>query len=630
MSLINDRSADAMTGANNPNVIAHTSPAPAAKKHRIKDEPAKDKSKDASEAKSSKSSSAGVTNAEDSAKSASKHEKAVSAKACNTSAAISSTSKADPPPLHGLPPMLSPTLPDDIEEELARLTPALRGGYLSAASRVSSVSPSVGSKDHRLSVSASNQAKASTGAVTISTPQRSQDPKAITSAPRQQKTRLVILLKIKKKANRSTLSQYLKLKPTPKHPLSSNDTSKPAPAKPSSKPSRQNESSESDGPLRDRKIGARRASEKDDDDFTPDSKRRKGSGQRQGPQQQNRTSSQSQAAQKARSSRPSSTSHPNKPSRQPLTSTPQKGHLSAPINGIMSDPMQRTGSQESAATPVQPSRDATPTVPTTNTNGHSVQAPEKLKLLADVKAESNRLVALATKIKHDADAYLRLQGQAYKDNRKLGSIIATEASLCFILAAMVSDETGRSTNRLSNVDLWKSTRCYIESIATLHARPDKHLFGLMNQLEGVICDMLSYHFDMRADAVMREYNKFKEAGGAVTDPAKSEELLVSHWEIFKESRDASSQSRRAWRDGEANLFHPDIAKYFPKTWLTRRLSASRGKGRDPVPLDDYAKDGYSLPLGINTTGLEAVNFGLAFLSELAEKDGLEWMPKFGL
>ena len=580
-------------------------------------------------------------------KSSSKEEKASISKGGETPAYTSSVQKGDTALLHGLPPMLSPTLPAEIEEELAKLTPGIRGGLVS--SRVSSASPSVHIKDHKHPVSASGQMKAtSSGPAPSTSKPRPHDLKQITSAPRQQhddqashvnagsftptKKSKIVKLKIRNKGNRRTLMQYLRMKPTPnrgsQHVASKSTSAEAtsyakaskiaAQSKPSRKikPSGQDESSDTDEPLARRKSKKRHASELEDDDFERrDVKRGRGSGQ----QQRERTLEQSQSSRQVDAS--NQNKHPVKATvstpTQSLPGSAQKTHLN-----IMSSTMQRTGSQESVATPA---RDITPTA-----NGHKTESPERREWKKEVKIEISRLLKLATEIKHDSDAFLKhLKGEDYEEHREIGSVIATEAVLCFVLAAMVSDEPGRSSHNPSNTDLWKSTRDFTASLSSIHARKFQYLFGLLKQLEGLVCDTLTYQHDMRGEAILREYNRLKGQEAVAATP-NADSYIAENWTFLKEAQETRLRSRTAWREGQHALFDPELERQFPKTWSRRRAFPSRGKGRDPVSLNNYAKEGFALPLGINSTGLDAVNFGLSFLAELCEKDGLQWEPKLVL
>ena len=132
-----------------------------------------------------------------------------------------------------LPPMLSP-LASDIEEELAKLGPLVRKRSHSAVSGgPPSVSPNAKQpKTHPANTPSSGEKdrlKKATVSISPTPTKGPQESKQITSAPRQgiqeapkpaapegaKKLRLRVTLKIKKKAYRKTLHQYLRMKPTP-------------------------------------------------------------------------------------------------------------------------------------------------------------------------------------------------------------------------------------------------------------------------------------------------------------------------------------------------------------------------------------------------------------------------------
>ena len=132
-----------------------------------------------------------------------------------------------------LPPMLSPLAPD-IEEKIAKLDPLVRKRSHSAVSDGPlSVSPNAKQpKIHPASTPSSGEKdrlKKATVSISTTPTKGPQESKQITSAPRQaiqeaakpaapegaKKLRLRVTLKIKKKAHRRTLYQYLRMKPTP-------------------------------------------------------------------------------------------------------------------------------------------------------------------------------------------------------------------------------------------------------------------------------------------------------------------------------------------------------------------------------------------------------------------------------
>ena len=151
----------------------------------------------------------------------------------------------------------------------------------------------------------------------------------------------------------------------------------------------------------------------------------------------------------------------------------------------------------------------------------------------------------------------------------------------------------------------------------------QHLHGLLSQLEGVIRDTI-HHYDLFSiRSMLRELDK---SNGA----QQQESTLQRYHSQLKECNDNETRALAAWRDGHAALWVTDIQSVFPKTWSQARQTPGRGKGQDLVQIREYKKDGFALPMGSLTSGLEAVNAGLSLLFEFCEKEKISWKPKLVL
>ena len=492
--------------------------------------------------------------------------------------ALSVTSNGQIQPIydHGLPVFMSPTLPQDIEDELARR---------------SSRPPQVAEDDD----DSINETKPSPSLAASQQKSKSAAVNATKIVHAKAKETLIVVLKIKSKANRKQLSRYLNIKPTPhalRHYLGEEAQGV----------------SIKQGPTLS-KTFKRQVSDDDEGDNEPLAKRRKAPGW---------------VAQKT------TTPKPHHHQTSPATSRPSsssKNHLATPVNGLKSTAMNRNLSQESLRTPVQTSQtsqNATPRVPV-----NKGDSPERQKWLGECNAEYERLMALAKEIKHDSDKGLKNPSSADKGKKLLGVVTVIEAVLCFLLTAMVKDEPTRPKNQTTSTELWKSTSTFVAALIEA-SRPYRHLYGLLQQLYGLINDTICYHQDIRIGAIFREYERLK--GQEVVDQTANAEAYINKYYhgLLKERHDVENRSRTAWREGEAALYHIEIAEQFPETWAGQRKYPGRGKGRDPVYLRNYAGDGYALPMGVNSTGLEAVNFGLALLEEFSKKENIPWQPKLKL
>lgn len=273
------------------------------------------------------------------------------------------------------------------------------------------------------------------------------------------------------------------------------------------------------------------------------------------------------------------------------------------------------------ATPVGPSRGVTP-----NTAGRSGESPERQKWVSKCKKSIKQFVDLGTQLKHDSDAIFK----SPRPDAQLGVMVAIESVFSFMLAASINDEVVRTSNQVYNTDLWKSIPFFIEYIAKNHARPFQYLYGLLNQLLAIINDTVHYLIDSKLHAVYRDYGRSKGTGTPLEfdDPEEFHSRKLP--KMLRELYQASTRARSAWSEGMIALWHTDIAKNFPKTFAKQRDHSGPGKGKEPVDIDDLAKNGFSLPLSTCTTGLESVIFGLSMLTEHSKQENLAWKRKLKL
>lgn len=578
---------------------------------------------------------------------------------------------------HGLPPMLSPTLPSEIEEELAKLGPSIRRRSGSAAKSKSSTASSkiqqqksdcVGSSTDeegakssvggKVFASGTTSTLASTGSVHH---QQSQPP--VTSTPRHvaknivsnkatpmksngllispvtapvtasttpqrmEKRRLRLLLRIKKKTNRKNLAQYLRLPPTlGKYPhIRRTIEHEQRPRTPQSEQKHANTLHDT-GPedkakpkhsgLEAPKTSAkpRRSPDRRDDSELPP-KRHKTPGW---------------LPQNAHTPKQPSTSSPAPSAPSNVGSVP-KPQLLTPKADVKSAPMLRVGSGESSiTTPRGLALNGTPNVPPDagNRSNSVTSSGGRKPSPQDVKRDANKYLKQATELKHASDVFFKEISNMTDDERKQGVMIGTESVLCYILAFTLFDEPRRQTGQHGNIDSWKSMLRLLDLI-NREAQRFQHLTGLLLQLEGIIRDyMVCYDFQ-RLDYNPQE-QKISEA--AATESAKTNEeyKAAAYHASFHEFRRCFEKSQVAWRSGLEFLKVSDIECEYPMTWAKReRHFLLPIKSADVVVQGEY-KRRFNLPMGSMTSGLQAVNFGMSFLEEWSKKNGVKWEPKLEL
>ena len=549
---------------------------------------------------------------------------------------------------HGLPPMLSP-LSSDIEEALAKRspTPSVRGNLSSAEkSKIyrhsRAPTPSLKEKNP-----ASKTLLGIVGIATSTPTKEPQEPREITSAPRQgsknlglsnaaprnatfdtltngtsklatttvratvpvvnKNMRLRVALRLKKKANRRTLQQYLSLKPTPgKYPagiqaevqvensVADASNNKPKDGLKQAEPE----------PL---VTGKRRRFSNEGEKAEPPAKRQ----QVPGPSQQNmHTPKQSMSS----------------PCLSHLGSA-QKARLATPEAGPTSTPMMRGASGNSSIhTPHQQATSGTPVSQAIGTSRITMAECAVPKAKASgLSTETQRLLDLAIGLKHDADKYLRRNtSEAASDHqRRHGVVVGLEAALCFMLAFTVS-EGGRSNGGQIN---WKTIPPYLSTVSD-NAKGFRHLCGLARQIESAVRDTIAYTFSQRlAKGPQDDCFLDKKADGAKT---AEQHRMTEYYFQFSEFKRNDEIAQNMMRESWAYLNLEEIREKFPDNWARREeVRPPVGKGQESIKVGDYERR-VVLPLSSAHSTLEAVNYGFNILTEFCRNEGVDWKPKLVL
>ena len=154
------------------------------------------------------------------------------------------------------------------------------------------------------------------------------------------------------------------------------------------------------------------------------------------------------------------------------------------------------------------------------------------------------------------------------------------------------------------------------------AKPFRHLYGLLLQLEGVLRDTIHEIESEGLQNVLREYER--------SNPQDQKTVLQRQQSFCQGIYQNQTRALTAWRKGQASLWIGEMKHHFPSTWKAARNTPSIGKGREPIILKDYTINGFTLPMGNLTSSLEAVNAAMSFLSEYSLKEKVAWKPKLVL
>ena len=582
---------------------------------------------------------------------------------CNVLPAIKNSS-SEKPKMPRLPPMLSP-LSSDVEHQIAKMTSAARNGKSGGTQPVSSANspslaphklenatpakteraaaiekpagvpkskstPTKGPQEQKHTTPGSGHVskKVDLKNITTSKANTSQQPSdnKSTNTPTPKTTppdapkrmRLRVALKIKKKANRKNLSTYLSLKPTrgrnalfPNRPIE--DESRPAASKSEVKTNKSEQGAKKDDrqdPKLNRaqgfKTGEKRGRERLDEEEP-------------GPSSKRQATARLEQAQKPSTPKPahgkspvvSHISHPQKPS----TSTPHaQASRTAMSRGV--------SGQDSVQTPQQAGAAGTPITGRRRPSWTSDKKPKS----PDLRSEAIKYQKIARTLKHKADPFLRKTDPITEDERKRGLLLGTESVLCFMLAFVLMDTGASYSDRTS----WNSILPFLKTVqgATQGFENLDHVSGLLCQLEAVVRDQVAY-----ADMQKLDKNPIEHEAGNPAEEATMIEVQHKFAEYHKSYQEFHShvmKAQNAWRTGWYKLDVAKLPSQYPKTWAGRdEQRFAYGKGRDAVMKDEYSRK-YNLPMNHMTSGLEAMNFGMTFLAEWAELNGVQWEPKIKL
>ena len=565
--------------------------------------------------------------------------------------------------LHGLPPMLSPTLPSEIEEELAKLNPSVpgRSGSIAKTKTPNATSkPKQQKSEHTGSSTDEGNAQSSIGGATAGTNPvtHGQSQSQVTSAPRQaakhivsngvspakpnglivspitapvtvsttpqrmEKRRLRALLKIKKKTNRKNLAQYLRLPPTPgKYPHIRRTTENEQRSRTPQWEQKHANHSQGNRPehqLKSKRNGPEASEIREKQRRSPD--------RRDEPElQAKRHKTPARLPQIAHTPKQPSTSSP---ALSNVGSAPRP-QLLTPKTDTKSAPMLRAESREgSTTTPRGLAPNGTPNVADSGNRCNSVTSSGGRKPSPqDVRRDATKYLKQATDLKHATDVFLKGMSNMSDTERKRGVMIGTESVLCYILAFTLFNEPQRQFGQYGNDEGWKSMLRLLDVI-NREAQPFKHLAGLLLQLEGIIRDYMVCYGFQRLD-----YNPLEQKlTDSAVDTAKTteENKAVAYHASFHEFRRYFEKSQNAWRSGLDLLKLSDIEYEYPLTWAKReRHLVLPVKSADVVIQGEYQRK-FNLPLGSMSSGLQAVNFGMSFLEEWSKKNGVKWEPKLEL
>jgi len=318
----------------------------------------------------------------------------------------------------------------------------------------------------------------------------------------------------------------------------------------------------------------------------------------------------------------SSPALPSKSSAQKSQSqleTPKKDHKA--IN------MLRTGSSESQdATPGRSG--GTPA----NARPDARHAPTSAPLTGKKQAEINLMAQASMKLnqmgrtlKHEATKILMEKGNKItKQDEKRAAVTNLECILSYMAAYYAQDHCLNLRGRAGEVEqTWKTLLPLCLSYARF-TKDFAHLDGLRSYLSSVIASTICSLVSQRSSGT-KAHDSPQDAAHAQLAGVRD----TSFAENFALLADHTKKMVAHYQDARATLPSEDLQSSYKKTWAGRESNPKLIK--EPEKINGARMTGpYFLPISSDTTSIQAVRFGLKFLSEYCEKEGLKYSLRVSL
>lgn len=319
----------------------------------------------------------------------------------------------------------------------------------------------------------------------------------------------------------------------------------------------------------------------------------------------------------------------------------RKQLLAPSNNGGKSVPMSRVASGEGEKTPAHGLTSSTPgTASKTIKSFTSTPGDGQVNKSRDAERrawrdEFQKYVGLGRDLKHASQRHSGIQKgskeQTKSADEKLAVVVGVEAVLCFILAFVADDRSKSLARQAGDSGGWRSIVAYWQVVKSM-ASPYPHLQGLCSFLGAISHDSIhSLDLERLATSSLPLEQSPAPTPGSDGNTITSEEnkkLSKEFFELKTRLIDSYREARSLWLQGTRELSHDILSQHYPATW-SKRFQGVPERGQEKLKLRDYSGP-YFLPLNSTTSPLEAVRFGLSFLAEWTEIEGVDWKPKLML
>jgi hypothetical protein len=189
----------------------------------------------------------------------------------------------------------------------------------------------------------------------------------------------------------------------------------------------------------------------------------------------------------------------------------------------------------------------------------------------------------------------------------------------YMAAYHAQDASLNLRGRLGEVEgTWKTLLPLCLSYAR-STKEFKHLDGLRSYLSSVIASNICTQVSQRS-ASTRQHDSPHDLSIPHNELAKRNAELAANFSLLA---DHTVKMNQHYQDARIALPFDDIQQIYKKTYVARETNAKMAK--EPEKSQGARMGGpYFLPLSYDTSPIQAVRFGLRFLSEYCEKEGLEY------
>ncbi|KAF2003098.1 hypothetical protein P154DRAFT_520444 [Amniculicola lignicola CBS 123094] len=321
--------------------------------------------------------------------------------------------------------------------------------------------------------------------------------------------------------------------------------------------------------------------------------------------------------------RASTLERPSTPAQQATTSPSLSNKSSTQKNGIYTTPrkdlksisMSRMNSAEGFdSTPGRSG--ATPAGKLPNGKLAPTSAPINGKVQADIHALSQasmKLNALGRSLKHEVQKIMKESGdRPSRKDAERAAITSVECILSYMTAYQVQDRSTSLRGRPLDVENTWVTLLPLCMSYTGRTKDFAHLDGLRLHLCSVISSTICSHVSNRARA-------YSPKDAPTAEMAANLKLLADHFKLLT----------RSSMDATVALSYEDIMSNYPKTYRAREADVHLAKETETFSANDLSGP-YFLPIGSETTPLQAVRFGLRLLREHVESQKLDYTLRVNL